>query len=150
MILYNIIVVIHVLSAILGMGPGFSMIYLVTKSKNMDELKQSYFLRNRIHIFVMVGGSLLLVTGLTMGFLRPYLFDMGWYVTSLILFLITLAFGPLILSPRSKPIKKLLKEHQGNEIPSEYYKMAKRLFFWERVENVLFIVIIVLMILKPF
>lgn len=150
MTLYSIILVIHVFSAILGMGPGFVMIYIVTKAKTMTELRHAYVIRNRLHQFVMVGGTLLLITGLTMGYMRPYLFHRGWYITSLILFLVALGFGPVILSPRSKPIKQLLKTHEGDDIPEIYYPLAKTLFFWERVENVIFLVVIALMVLKPF
>ena len=141
---------VHVFSAILGLGPGFIMIYIVTKVETMTELRHAYLIRNRLHIFVMVGGTLLLLSGLSMGAMNNYLFHMGWYVTSLTLFLIALAFGPLVLSPRSKPIKALLKSHTDDKIPGEYYRLAKRLFFYERIENVIFLIIIVLMVLKPF
>lgn len=151
MTLYGALVLIHVFSAILGLGPGFVMIYIVTtKVSTMTELKHSYAIRNRLHIFVMIGGILLLLTGLLMGSIHTYLFAAGWYVTSLILFLVALAFGPVILSPRSKPIKALLNEHQGNDIPAEYYVLSKKLFFYERIENVIFLAIIALMITKPF
>lgn len=147
---YQLLVVIHIFSAIMGMGPGFIMIYIVTKSSTMTELRHAYYIRNRIHIFVMIGGILLLVTGLWMGLLNPYLFKQGWYIVSIILFLITLAAGPVVLKPISTPIKTLLAEHQGEEIPEVYDQMSKRLFFHERILNTLFIIIIALMILKPF
>lgn len=153
MILFNILLVIHIFSAILGMGPGFVMIYIVTKAKTMTELKHAYVIRHRIHIFVMVGGTLLLLTGLGMGLLRPYLFQQLWYIISLLLFLIALAAGPVVLSPCSKPIKEMLASYPkeaGEEIPEEYYEMANKLFFYERTTNVIFIIIIALMILKPF
>jgi uncharacterized membrane protein len=134
----------------MGLGPGFVMIYIVTKATNMTELKHAYLIRNRLHIFVMTGGTLLLLTGLAMGTIRNYLFHAGWYITSLSLFVIALAFGPLILSPRSKPIKALLKNHSGEHIPEAYHGLAKKLFFFERIENIIFITIIVMMILKPF
>jgi uncharacterized membrane protein len=147
---YKILLLIHIFSAILGMGPGFVMIYIVTRATNMTELRHAYLIRNRLHIFVMVGGTLLLLTGLAMGSINPYLFLTGWYISSLTLFLIALGFGTVILSPRSKPIKRLLKNHSGEDIPDEYYKLAKKLFFYERIENVFFLIVIALMILKPF
>ncbi|SDR03820.1 DUF2269 family protein [Virgibacillus salinus] len=150
MTFYELLVFIHVFSAILGMGPGFVMIYIVTKATTMTELKHAYIIRNRLHIFVMVGGTLLLITGLLMGYLHPYLFEQGWYVTSLLLYLIALGFGPTVLSPRSKPIKAMLKEHNGDEIPADYFILSKKLFFSERIENVIFLIVIALMILKPF
>ncbi|MEO8960969.1 MAG: DUF2269 family protein [Ginsengibacter sp.] len=150
MTFYRILLLVHVFSAILGLGPGFIMIYIVTKAGTMTELRHAYLIRNRLHIFVMVGGTLLLLSGLAMGAINSYLFRIGWYVTSLTLFLIALGFGPVILSPRSKPIKALLKNHTGDNIPKEYYKLAQKLFFYERIENVIFLIIIVLMVLKPF
>lgn len=126
------------------------MIYVVTKATTMTELKHAYAIRNRLHIFVMVGGTLLLITGLWMGMIHMYLFSQGWYVASLSLFLIALAFGPVFLSPRSRPIKAMLKEHKDDEIPAVYYTLSKELFFYERIENAIFLIVIALMILKPF
>src|SRR5690625_3710773 len=147
---YQLLVTFHIFSAILGMGPVFVMIYIVTKASTMTELRHAFYIRNRIHIFVMIGGILLLVTGLWMGLLNTSLFTQGWYIVSIILFLITLAAGPVVLKPISTPIKKLLAEHKGEDIPDTYYKMSKRLFFHERVLNTIFLIIIALMILKPF
>jgi|SRR5690625_775412 len=150
MTFYQLLVLVHILSAILGLGPGFVMIYIVTKSKNMTELRHAFFIRNRIHHFVMVGGILLLVTGLWMGFINTYLFKAGWYIISIVLYLIALAAGPFILKPIAKPINEILANHKGEEIPKTYHEHAKRLFFHERVLNTIFIIIILLMILKPF
>lgn len=147
---YTVLVFIHIFSAILGMGPGFILITVVKPGKTMIELRYSYTIRHKLHIFVMIGGTLLLITGLLMGAINPSLFQIGWYVTSLILFLIALAIGPLVLSPRSKPIKALLQSHKGEDIPEEYYRLSRELFRYEYLENVIFLIIIALMILKPF
>lgn len=150
--LYKILVLLHILSAILGLGPGFVMIYIVKKAKTMPELRHAYSSRNTLHVFVMIGGTLLLLTGLAMGTIHTYLWSMGWYVTSLILFLIALMFGPLVLSPKSKPVKQLLKYHRDerDDIPEEYHALARKLIFFERIENLIFLIIITLMVLKPF
>ena len=150
MTFYKIIVVLHIFSAIMGMGPGFILTTVVKSGKTMTELRHSYAVRHKLHIFVMVGGTLLLITGLLMGFMNPSLFRMGWYVISLVLFLAALAIGPLVLSPRSKPVKALLASHKVEEIPEEYYRLSKILFRYEYLENAIFIVIIALMIIKPF
>ncbi|WP_312472024.1 DUF2269 family protein [Neobacillus sp.] len=148
--IYNIIVFIHIFSAILGMGPGFVLTTVVKSGNTMTELKHSYKIRHKLHIFVMIGGILLLITGLAMGYINPSLFRMGWYVTSLFLFLAALAIGPLVLSPRSKPVKALLESHNGEVIPEEYWRLSKVLFRYENLENVIFLIIIALMITKPF
>lgn len=150
MTFYQILVFIHVFSAIIGMGPGFILTTVVKSGNTMTELRHSYAVRHKLHIYVMIGGTLLLVTGLLMGALNPALFRMGWYDVSLVLFLIALASGPLLLSPRSKPVKELLASHQGEEIPKEYWRLSKILFRYENLANVIFIIIIALMITKPF
>lgn len=150
MTFYDILIVIHVFSAILGLGPGFVMIYIVTNAKTLPQLKHAYEIRKRIHVFVMIGGSLLLVTGVLMGILNRALLTQAWYIVSFILYMIALGAGPVILSPRSKPIKQLLAQAEGENIPEEYFPLAKELFFYERITNILFIIIIALMVLKPF
>lgn len=77
MTFYQILILVHVLSAILGLGPGFIMIYVVTRASTMTELRHAYLIRNRLHIFVMIGGTILLLTGLAMGILNPYWFRQG-------------------------------------------------------------------------
>ncbi|MEI3604164.1 DUF2269 family protein [Pseudogracilibacillus sp. SE30717A] len=149
MSLYDVLITIHIFSAIVGLGPGFVMIYIVTKAETMTELRHAYKVRNRIHLFVMVGGTLLIITGIAMGLIRPYLFGQFWYFSSIILFLIALSAGPIVLAPNSKPIKKLLQQYEGEKIPETYYPLAKRLFFYERITNILFFIIILLMITKP-
>ncbi|WP_084782084.1 DUF2269 family protein [Bacillus niameyensis] len=147
---YNILVFIHIFSAILGMGPGFFLNIIPRSAKTMSELRHAFKIKHNLHIAVMVGGTLLLVSGLLMGSINPYLFKMGWYITSLLLFLIGLAMGPLVLSPITKPMKAILASHEGEDIPEEYLRLNKKLNLFENIANILFLVIIVLMILKPF
>ncbi|WP_284140824.1 MULTISPECIES: DUF2269 family protein [unclassified Virgibacillus] len=150
MMLYEILVFIHVLSAIIAIGPGFMLTFIVTKAKTMTELKHAYEIRSRMHVVVMVGGILLLITGLGMGLLHPFLFAKGWFVGSLFLFIVALAMGPFVLSPLSRPIRALLAEHEGEEIPTDYKLMSKKLFLAEHVENSMLFIIVILMLWKPF
>jgi len=132
------------------MGPGFILNSIPKSAKTMSELRHAFAIQNRVLIFVMIGGTLLLITGLLMGFLNPYLFRTGWYWVSLGLYLTALAMGPFVLKPISKPIKELLKDHTSEEIPSMYFQQQSKLTRYEHLINVLFILVISLMILKPF
>jgi uncharacterized membrane protein len=132
------------------MGPGLVMTGIVSHATNLTELRHAYVIRNHLHRLTMIGGTLLLLTGLAMGAMHTFLFKQGWYVISFVLFLVALAFGPLLLKPKSKPIKELLNTATGEAIPPEYNRLAKKLFFVERIETAIFLVIISLMILKPF
>lgn len=126
------------------------MVFVTKNAKNMMELRYAYLIRKKLHNCVMIGGTLLLLTGLIMGALSPIWFRSGWYVTSLLLFLVALGMGPIVLSPLSKKIKALLQQHTGEEIPEEYILLVRKLFLIEWVENGIILVIIALMITKPF
>jgi uncharacterized membrane protein len=148
--IYSILVFIHIFSAILGMGPGFTLIPVIKSAKNMDQLRQAFYIKTRLHIFIMVGGTLLLLSGISMGLINPYLFKMGWYDTSLILFLFALAMGPFVLSPKTKPMKARVAEYHGKEIPDDIKASLKIMYRYENFLNLLFLIIIALMITKPF
>lgn len=150
MTFYQFLVLIHVLSAIVGLGPGFIMTVIIKKADTLPELKHGFKLRTRLHTSVMTGGILLLVTGLAMGLLRPYLFSAGWYVISLVLYFIALLFGPFILKPIAAEIKVLLAASEGPFIPEDYGMLASKLHFYENLINLIFIMIIIFMVLKPF
>lgn len=69
MSVYDVLVFVHIFSAIVGMGLGFFMVLPVKRAQTMTELRYGYVIRNRLHWVVMMGGTLLLLTGLLMGFL---------------------------------------------------------------------------------
>src|SRR5690625_3933680 len=150
MSLYIFLLFVHIFSAILGFVPGFVMIYILTIAQTLPQMKHVYAICKKIYVFVMVDGTLLLLTALVIGMLNPNLFTQIWYIVSLVLYFIALAAGPVVLSTKSKPVKKLLEESSGEDIPAEYFPLAREVFFYERITNVIFLIIIALMILKPF
>lgn len=150
MTLYKVLVFIHVFSAIVGLGPGFVLTFLVNRAKTMREVRLGFALRKRIHAFVSTGGFLLLITGLWMGWLNRELWTQWWYVISFTLYAITLLAGPLFLVRFIKPIKKIIAEYKGDDIPEAYHVNAKKLFLSEHILNFIFLIIITLMITKPF
>lgn len=148
--IYSILVVIHIFSAIVGIGPGFILTTIVKSARTMEEIRHAFMLKTKVHVFVMIGGILVLVTGLAMGFIRPYLFNQGWYITSMLLYFLALALGPTLLKKYSYPIKQIIQDKDRNDVPKEYFTHLNKLLKVEYVENTLLICVIILMILKPF
>ncbi|WP_277678321.1 DUF2269 family protein [Gracilibacillus dipsosauri] len=148
--IYPILVLIHIISAIVGIGPGFVLTKIIKSAKTMDEIRYAFRLKKRIHVFVMTGGILLLVTGLLMGFIHPILFKQGWYLTSLTLYFIAIGLGPTLLKKYAAPINEMLKTHKGDDVPESYANHVQKLLRTEYVENTLLLFIIIMMILKPF
>ncbi|MFC4386786.1 DUF2269 family protein [Gracilibacillus marinus] len=148
--IYSILVVIHIFSAIVGIGPGFILTTIVKSAKTMEEIRHAFILKTKVHVFVMIGGILVLVTGFAMGLIRPYLFNQGWYITSMLLYFLALALGPTLLKKYSYPIKQIIQNKDRNDVPKEYFTHLNKLLKVEYVENTLLICVIILMILKPF
>ncbi|KAB8128306.1 DUF2269 family protein [Gracilibacillus oryzae] len=148
--LYTFLVVIHIFSAIVGIGPGFILTTIVKSSHTIDEIRHAFALKKKVHLFAMIGGILVLITGLSMGLIRPYLFQQGWYITSMIIYLTALSLGPTLLKKYSKPIKQMLKDQTLQEVPETYHSNVQKLLKVEYIENSLLIIVILLMILKPF
>ncbi|WP_163581558.1 DUF2269 family protein [Gracilibacillus saliphilus] len=148
--IYTVLVVIHVFSAIVGIGPGFVLTTIVKSAKSLPEVRHAFALKAKVHIFVMIGGILVLLTGLLMGVLKPVLFQQGWYVASMILYFVALSLGPTLLKKFSTPIKALIAEPDLDSVPETYHENLQKLLRVEYIENTLLLIIILLMITKPF
>lgn len=148
--LYTWLVILHIFSAIVGVGPGFVLTTIVKNAKTMTEIRFAFQLKMKVHIFVIIGGMLVLITGLIMGALKPILFQQGWYVASMILYFLALLLGPTLLKKFSKPIKAILADKSIKEVPKAYHQHVKKLLQTEYVANTLLLIVIFLMITKPF
>lgn len=148
--LYTWLVIIHIFSAIVGIGPGFVLTTIVKNAKTMPDIRFAFYLKNKVHIFVMAGGIVVLITGLFMGALKPVLFRQGWYITSMLLYFTALSLGPTLLKKFSAPIKEILADETIQKVPDTYHHYVKKLLKTEYVENTLLLIVIFLMITKPF
>ncbi|MFD2656792.1 DUF2269 family protein [Gracilibacillus thailandensis] len=149
-LIYTVLVVIHIFSAIVGIGPGFVLTTIVKSAKSLPEIRHAFALKAKVHIFVMIGGILVLLTGLLMGVLNPVLFQQGWYIASMILYFTALSLGPTLLKKFSTPIKTLIADPDLESVPDTYHKNLQKLLRVEYIENTLLLIIILLMITKPF
>ena len=147
---YRILVFLHILSAIAGIGPGFVLTTITKFAKTLDQARYAHFVKLKVHILVMIGGTMVLLTGLTMGAIKPVLFQQGWYLTSMILYLIALVLGPTLLKKHSRAVREILEDSSLKELPAQYEVSSKKLIHLEYIVNILLLIVIVLMITKPF
>lgn len=148
-ILYQTLFVIHIFSAIFGVGSLFILSAVIRLAKDMKQLKFSFVIFNKIHVYAVIGTMLLLFSGLGMAFIQPYLFGLIWIQISLALIVIFFVIGPIWLRPIMTPILDLVRSYEGEEIPEEFYRLYKRMVPVEIAISVIFILIILLMVLKP-
>lgn len=147
--LYNLLIVVHILSAIVGVGPVLFINFILRKTKNNEELMYAHRLVEKLNRNANVGFGLLLLTGLLMGWINPFYFQMTWYVVSLSLFLLSACYAIFIIEPKLKQLAQIVSNAKVSTISDEYRALYKKKAAYDVVGNMLLIAIIILMILKP-
>ncbi|MFC5532024.1 DUF2269 family protein [Cohnella yongneupensis] len=84
----NVLVAIHVISAIVGIGPAFFSHVLLRKGQTLNQLRNSLQLVKKLELFPKILGSLAVVSGLLLAWLGDYGFDQLWIYGSIALYVI--------------------------------------------------------------
>jgi uncharacterized membrane protein len=149
-LLYSILLLIHVLAAIIGIGATFAFPVISNVPKNLSQLKLILGLMKKLELYPKIGGVLLIVTGLIMGFLTPAYFKEVWFTGSIALYIIIeiLIYG--VIGPKMKKVVPIVMAADGENIPDEYNTVAKATAPIHMVASLLAVVIIVFMSAKPF
>ena len=148
--LYSILLLIHVLSAIIGLGVTFAFPVIANSAKNLSQLKHTLGLMKRLEKFPQIGGVFLLVTGLIMGIITPTYFTKVWFVGSIVLYLLIEGLIYFVIGPKMKKVVPLVMSAEGEKIPEEYEVVAKSTAPIHLFTIIGGIMIIVLMSAKPF
>lgn len=148
--IYNLVLLIHVLAAIFALGPGISLKFFFSNLSKLTELNKALVVRAKVLKIIMISGGLLLLSGLIMGFLNTALFKMGWYHASLTLFLIGTAIGPVFLAKKVKQGRAIIENAKGEEIPQEYFNLSNKINMLINIQHIIYLLVLALMVLKPF
>jgi uncharacterized membrane protein len=149
-LLYTILLLIHVLAAIIGIGATFAFPVISNAPKNLPQLKLTLGLMKKLELYPKIGGVFLIVTGLIMGYLTPAYFKEIWFTGSIALYIIIeiLIYG--VIGPKMKKVVPIVMNADGENIPEEYNVVAKSTAPIHMIASLLAIVIIVFMSAKPF
>ncbi|CAI6015523.1 DUF2269 family protein [Cohnella sp. JJ-181] len=79
----RILVAIHVVSAVVGIGPTYFGHVLLRKGQTLGQLRDSLSLSARLELFPKILGSLAVVSGLLLVWLGDYGWDQLWIVASI-------------------------------------------------------------------
>jgi hypothetical protein len=147
---YSILLLVHVLAAIIGIGATFAFPVISNAPKNLTQLKLILDLMKKLEIYPKVGGIFLIVTGLLMGFMTPAYFREFWFTGSIALYIIieVLIYG--IIGPKMKKVVLIVMSADGESIPEEYHAAAKATAPIHMVASLLAVMIIIFMSAKPF
>jgi|tagenome__1003787_1003787.scaffolds.fasta_scaffold20822421_1 uncharacterized membrane protein len=147
---YGIIVLLHVIGAVCGIGAQFALPFLTSKAKTAKQAEFVLRVNHGIDKLIVIGTFMVLITGLIMGAMHPQLFTRGWYVVSLILFVTILPVAGFIVPKRVAQQAEILKNHKGEELPESYLKIKKQVTPYNNYTYIATVVIVIFMVTKPF
>lgn len=150
MTVYGVIVLLHVLAAVIGMGPAFTFPIISKMAKTKEQLVLMNTLMEKIEKPVKIGSITLLLTGLLMGGLNTHLFTQGWYITSIVLYFLAQVFVIGVSAKSMKQAAALLTSSTSEDIPSDVLALNKKSNTALNIASGIAIVMIILMSLKPF
>jgi len=148
---YEVLLFLHIATAVIWLGSGFFVQMLTVRAQQTDDrllMKQfsshSAWLAQRIFIpaslSVLVLGILLTIEG-------PWEFDQLWIVLGLVGYAISFFTGILFLEPEGKRIHRAIEAH-GPESPEAAFHLARiNIVSW--MELVVLFLVVYVMTLKP-
>lgn len=147
------LVLLHVVSAVVGLGPAYAFPLILRKEKSLEEVKRMADLVTRLEILPKIFGGLTLLTGILLVWLGNYgTFFTLWVVAALFLFIIAEVVIIGFLTPAAKKLAMTLTqlteqgESETNPISLDLLSKVRN---YHITSCVIVLVIIALMVLKP-
>ncbi|MBS4211072.1 DUF2269 family protein [Neobacillus rhizophilus] len=147
------IVLLHVVSAVVGLGPAYAFPLILRKEKSLEEVKRMADLVTRLEILPKIFGGLTLLTGILLVWLGNYgTFFTLWIAAVLILFILAEVVIIGFLTPAAKKLAMTLTQltEQGkSETNPITLDLLSKVRNYHIASCVIVLVIIALMVLKP-
>lgn len=150
MTFYGFILLIHIIAAVAGLGASFAMPLVTKYPKTVEQAKFALLLNKHIEKPVKFGSIGLLLTGLILGFINLDLFKQGWYLASIVIYILVQPIVAGILPKRLKQMEQILAGHKGENIPETYQELNQGLRPYNWIIHGAAIILIILMTVKPF
>ncbi|MBM7566356.1 DUF2269 family protein [Paenibacillus sacheonensis] len=148
--MYTYLLFIHILSAIIALAAVISYPIIMSGARTASQARFALGLLEKLAILPKLGGSLLLLTGLALGFMETYLFGEGWYVVSIVVFAIILAILAVMVPAGIKKQLGVLQLTRDDALPDAYKLLRRRSAVLEGIANLAALFSLLLMVFKPF
>jgi uncharacterized membrane protein len=147
------LVLIHVLSAIIGVGPTFFGHVLVRNNQTLEQLRHSMKLAGQLDFFPKIGGSIAVISGILLISLNDYgSYTQMWLVGSLILYVLIQIVVIGFVAPAQKRVKQWVFDAANAskiELPQEQRVNLSRANAMLYAASVMGLALFVFMIIKP-
>jgi len=148
----NILVLIHVLSAVVGIGPVFFGHVLLRKGQNFGQLRNSLSLSKMLEKFPKILGSLAVLSGLLLAWLGNYGFKSLWIYGSIVLYVLIQIVVIGFMAPAAQ--KAAARAFSGSEpadtaLPDDLASSVARVDRINWIATVLGLLLFLFMFFKP-
>ncbi|MBP1991643.1 DUF2269 family protein [Paenibacillus eucommiae] len=147
------LVLIHVLSAIIGVGPTFFGHVLVRNNQTLEQLRHSMKLGRMLDFFPKIGGSIAVLSGILLVTLNNYgSYTQLWLLGSLILYILIQIVVIGFVAPAQKRVAQWVfdaKNLSKSELPQEQRANLSRANVMLYAASAMGLVLFVFMIIKP-
>jgi len=113
----ELLILIHVLSAIIGVGPTFFGHVLTRPSQTVEELRASYRFFKYLELFPKIGGTIAVLSGIVLYLIGNYgSFTQLWLIGSLVLYILIQIIVIGFITPKQKIIANWLNDEKNKEV----------------------------------
>jgi uncharacterized membrane protein SirB2 len=148
--MYNLLLFIHIISAFTAIVAVTGYPVIMSCVRTVEQAKFGLKLLDKMAILPRIGGTLLLLSGLLLGFQQTYLFRELWYWLSVAIFLVIFIILAVLLPTGMKQQLALLQQTKGDALPEVYLRSRGRSLRLEVIANFCVVISILLMVFKPF
>lgn len=148
--MYNYLLFIHIISAVTAIVAVTGYPVIMSCVRTVEQAKFGLRLLEKMAILPKIGGTLLLLTGLSFGYQQTYLFRELWYWLAVAIFCVILVILAVLLPSGMKQQLALLQQTQGETLPEVYRRSRRRSLRLEVIANFCVVISILLMVFKPF
>jgi uncharacterized membrane protein len=134
----------------MGLGASFAIPTVLKTPTSAEQARFSLLLTKKIEVFAKVGSLTLLATGLIMGFMHTYLFKEGWFIISLIIYVLVQFIVAGIMPKKLKGMSDIIQPYSEEDVPESYRSIHATLKPYNMTLHTATILLIILMTVKPF
>lgn len=149
-ILFKLLLLLHILGAICGLGATFASPFIMKNARNVRTAAYAHMVNGKVEKLAKIGSITLLLTGLIMAIIHPYLFKTGWYIVSIALYILTQPIVAYLIPKHTKTLISILGQAEGDELPYDYIQVSKKIAPLTMAAQVLLVILVFLMVFKPF
>lgn len=149
----ELLVFVHVLAAVVGLGPAYAFPVMLQKETSLVEVIRRSEMVTKLEMFPKIFGGIALLSGIILFWLGDYGTILSlWLGGSLFLFLLAEVVIIGFLAPAAKKLSSVLakqKEGGASEVNEESSLLLSKVRNFHTLAGVLTTLILILMVFKP-